>query len=132
MKYDEFIGQVQHRARLDSRGAAVRATRAVLEVLAERIHPGERSNLCAQLPEEIALYLERNPEPERFGLDEFFERVSEHEGSPPSKAVHHARAVISVLQDAVSSGQIEDVRAQLPEEYAPLFESGSEGTMPTS
>jgi uncharacterized protein (DUF2267 family) len=34
MKHDEFIGQVQHRARLSSRGATERATRATLETLA--------------------------------------------------------------------------------------------------
>lgn len=43
--------------------------------------------------------------------------------------VHHTRAVIAVLQDAVSRGEIEDVRSQLPEESEPLFEAGSEGEM---
>jgi uncharacterized protein (DUF2267 family) len=37
--------------------------------------------------------------------------------------------VISVVTDAVSEGQIANVRQQLPEEYAPLFDAGSEGEM---
>jgi uncharacterized protein (DUF2267 family) len=37
--------------------------------------------------------------------------------------------VIEVLQEAVSAGEIEDVRAQLPAEFDPLFDSGSEGTL---
>jgi uncharacterized protein (DUF2267 family) len=36
VKYDEFITHVQHRARLSSRAEAERATRAMLETLAER------------------------------------------------------------------------------------------------
>jgi uncharacterized protein (DUF2267 family) len=62
-------------------------------------------------------------------LNEFFERVSSHEGTALPVAVHHARAVASVLRDAVSAGEIDDVLAQLPEDYEPLFESGSEGEM---
>ena len=36
MDHDQFIGQVQYRARLVFRGDAERATRARLETLAER------------------------------------------------------------------------------------------------
>jgi uncharacterized protein (DUF2267 family) len=37
MKHDEFIGQVQHRARLSSRGDAKRASWATLQTLGERL-----------------------------------------------------------------------------------------------
>ena len=129
MKYDEFVGQVQHRARLGTSGEAVRATRATLEVLGQRLFGGEAEDLAAQLPEEIGFYLTNVDEDESFGLDEFFTRVGERAGVDLPDAVHHARVVISVLQDAVSQGEIEDVRSQLPPEYDPLFESGSEGEM---
>jgi uncharacterized protein (DUF2267 family) len=82
------------------------------------------------LPEEIGRYLREVEGPaERFDLNEFFERVSGHEGSDLPVAVHHARVVTSVVRDAVTEGEIEDVLAQLPDEYKPLFESGSEGEM---
>jgi hypothetical protein len=45
-------------------------------------------------------------------------------------AVQHARAVIAVLQEAVSPGEIEDVRSQLPRDFDRLFKAGSEGAMP--
>lgn len=131
MKHDEFIGQVQARARLSSRGDAERATRATLETLAERLSGGEPKDLGAQLPKEIGRYL-MSPEvaqAERLTLDDFFNRVSDREGVDLPIAVHHARAVVSVLTEAVSSGEIQDVRGQLGEEYSPLFESGSEGEM---
>lgn len=129
MTYDEFMGQVQHRARLASTGEAVRATRATLEVLAQRLFGGEAANLAAQLPMEIKPYLAEPEVRDNFDLKEFFWRVSEIEGVDLPVSIHHARAVISVLCDAVSPNEIDDVLAQLPEEYYPLFQSGSEGEM---
>ena len=132
MKHDGFIGQVQHRARLSSRGAAERATRATLETLAERLAGGEAKDLAAQLPPEIGEHLKGQWSAlgERFSLDEFFRRVSLREGVDLSDAVFHARAVIEVLSEAVSQGEMDDVRAQLPTEFDRLFESGSTGHMP--
>jgi uncharacterized protein (DUF2267 family) len=129
MHYDEFIGRVQNRARLASSGEAVRAIRATLEVLGERLFGGEAQDLAAQLPREIAHYLTADGGSESFGLQEFFRRVSEREQVELPDAIHHARAVISVVRDAVSEGEMQDVLAQLPEEYNALFESGSEGEM---
>jgi uncharacterized protein (DUF2267 family) len=134
MKHDEFIGQVQYRARLSSRGAAERATRATLETLAERLAGGEAKDLAAQLPPEIAEYLQGgwSAMGERFSLAEFFRRVSQREGADLPDAVFHARAVIEVLSEAVSQGEMDDVRAQLPAEFDRLFEAGSSGQMPAA
>jgi len=129
MQYDAFIGQVEHRARLPSRGDAVRATQAVLETLAERIRAGEADDLAAQLPPEIGTYLRSAETTERFDIEEFFLRVAAKETADLPDAVHHARAVMDVLQEAVTTGEMEDVRAQLPDTYKPLFEAGSEGEM---
>lgn len=132
MKHDEFIGQVQHRARLSSRGDAERATRATLETLAERLAGGETNDLASQLPREIGEHLRREWSGigERFSLDEFFRRVSLREGVDLPDAIFHARAVIEVVSEAVSKGEMDDVRAQLPAEFDRLFESGSQGHMP--
>lgn len=129
MQYHEFIGKVQNRARLGTTGEAVRATRATLEVLGERLHHGEAGHLASQLPSEVAVFLENDRPDEAFGVDEFFERVGTREKVDVPDAAHHARAVISVVKEAVSKGQVNDVLAQLSPEYDPLFESGSEGEM---
>jgi len=129
MHYDEFIGRVQNRARLGTSGEAVRATRATLEVLGQRLFGGEAKDLAAQLPREIAHYLTSDRGSESFGLQDFFRRVSEREQVELPDAIHHARAVISVVRDSVTEGELQDVLAQLPEEYNALFESGSEGEM---
>jgi uncharacterized protein (DUF2267 family) len=129
MQHDEFIGEVQARARLSSRGDAERATRAVLETLGERLAGGQPHNLAAQLPEEIGRHLEGRRGVDKLSLDQFFEKVSERTGADLPDAIHQARAVIAVVGEAASQGEMDKVRQQLPEEYAPLFESGSEGQM---
>ncbi|WP_242695473.1 DUF2267 domain-containing protein [Halomontanus rarus] len=50
MRYDEFIGEVQHRAQLDSRETALSATRAPLETLSGRIKPGEAETSARSCP----------------------------------------------------------------------------------
>lgn len=132
MKHDTFIGEVQHRARLSSRGEAERATRATLETLAERLAGGEANDLASQLPPEIGKHLQgmNAGDGERFSLDTFFQRVSRRENVDLPKAVFHARAVMEVVREAVSPGEINDVCAQLPADFAPLFEAGSTGRMP--
>jgi len=127
MNYHQFVGQVQHRARLADTGEAIRAVRATLQTLSERLAGGEAKDLASQLPHEIGYYLMWNEglPPERFGLEEFFRRAAEREGAHSIQiAEAHARAVTSVLKDAVSAGEIKDVRSQLPKEFAPLFPDG--------
>ena len=131
MQLHEFLGQVQDRARLSSLDDALRATRATLETLGERLEGGQPGNLGAQLPEELKTLL-ANPQlsaSERFSSDEFFQRVSAREHEDLPAAVFHARAVVDVLTDAVAPGVMEKVRGQLPEDYQRLFEAGSEGRM---
>ncbi len=123
MKYDEFVGRVQQRAHLASNAEAIGAIRATLQTLAERLAGGEANDLASQLPRELAHYLREPQRTEAWTLDEFFERVSKREQVDLPDSVHHSRAVISVLVEAVSPGEIEDILAQLPEEYEALFSS---------
>src|SRR5436309_13242238 len=97
MKYDEFISQVQHRAKLNSREDAVRASSATLETLGERLAGGEAKDLASQLPRELDLYLERayTGIQQSFSLDEFFWRVSQREGVDLTESTYHARVVRS-------------------------------------
>lgn len=124
MQYDQFVNQVQHRAQLGSSGDAVKAIHATLQTLGEHLFHGEAEQLAAQLAPEIGYYLSQGREKGRFGMDEFFARVSSREGIALGRSMHHARVVLSVLTEAVSSGEIADVRAQLPEDLKWLLEVG--------
>jgi uncharacterized protein (DUF2267 family) len=134
MNHDEFIGQVQQRARLASRGEAESATRATLETLAERMAGGAAENLAAQLPREIGEHLRRRAamgasSGEQFGLDDFFARVTEREGVDQPDAVFHARAVLEVLEEATTGGLMAKIREQFPNEFDRMFDAGSQGRM---
>jgi uncharacterized protein (DUF2267 family) len=122
MKADEFIKQVRQRASLASREEAIQATHATLAVLGERLFGGERDHLAAQLPAELREYLMQSSASDKFGINEFFERVSEEEGCDVEEAIDHSRAVIDVLCESVTSGEIEDIKSQLPKDFAVLFE----------
>ena len=128
MKYDTFVGQVQSRAKLGSLGDAVGAIRATLETLGERLAGGEAKDLASQLPREIGYYLFRGSTGlgDRFHYREFVERVAYRECVDEPEAAYHSRVVMEVLSEAVSPGEFEDIIAQLPEDYAPLF-AGSTG-----
>ncbi|MDT0310560.1 DUF2267 domain-containing protein [Streptomyces sp. DSM 44917] len=134
MQHDEFIGQVQARARLDSRGAAETATRASLETLAERIPPGLAEKLAAQLPREIGENLRRvayAPDlPDtgvRMAREEFFDRVAQRAGADVPKAVHEARCVMEVTGEATQGGLTDRIRQSLDEDLARVLFSGSGG-----
>lgn len=123
MKHDEFVTHVQSAAQLDSREQAERAIQATLETLAERIVGDEAKDLAAQLPPEIGSHL-RGHLGEKgglFGLREFYQRISDREGVPPTDAAIHARAVFSVVRAAVEPGEFADVQANLSHDYSELF-----------
>jgi uncharacterized protein (DUF2267 family) len=126
---EAFLGLVQHRARLASRAEADRATAATLLSLGERLDPGARRGVASQLDPAVARYLDGPAvgEPQAFSLDEFLHRVADREGVGPAEAAHHARAVLSVLRDAVTPGAFDDVRSQLPRSWGRLLDAGSEG-----
>jgi uncharacterized protein (DUF2267 family) len=123
MQYLEFLNRVQERAALGSRGAAERAVRATFETLAERVTQGATNNLAAQLPREIAQYLlRRGPEVNDLSADEFWEHVAEREGTDTATAIRDARAVFETVDEAVSPGEIDDFRSELPAELKRFLE----------
>jgi len=122
MNYDHFVGQVQNRCRLASKGEAVAAIRSTLMTLSERLFGDEVDHLVAQLPTEIGWYMKQVTDKEKFGINEFFKRVSEKEGADLPDSVFHAQIVIEVVREAVAPGEVDDIRQQLPDEFARLFE----------
>ena len=122
MKYDEFVKRVSEVAELGSREEAERAIKATFETLRERLAGNEPNNLAAQLPDELAAPLRGEGGRDNFSLDEFYRRVGEKEGGiSQDEAIRHARAVALVLQEAVTTGEMDDIRDQLKPEYAELF-----------
>lgn len=127
MNFDEFTGQVQHRLQLADSGEAVRAIRATLTTLGQRLEAGQASDLAGALPMEIDWYLTGAvaEHGQRFDWEAFVTRVADIEETDPSEAAHHARVVIDLVNEAVPSSELEHVRDQLPEgeeDWDELFE----------
>jgi uncharacterized protein (DUF2267 family) len=123
MDFSDFTGDVQHRLELGTQGEAVRASRAVLQTLAERLHEGEATDLAGPQPMEIDWYLESAEHNQRFDWDEFVDRVGERANIEESDAVFYAQAVVALVGDIVPESELDDVRNSLPEEeFDTLFE----------
>ncbi|WP_049890323.1 DUF2267 domain-containing protein [Natronorubrum sulfidifaciens] len=122
MNYKEFIGQVQHRLEYAQFGQAVRATRAVLTTLGERLQEGEATDLASPLPMEIDRYLTHAEHGQRFDYQEFLDRVADREGVDRADANYHAQQLLAVVAEVVPAGNLEKIDGQLPEEFDPLFE----------
>ena len=123
MQYQEFVDRVRQRANLGSFEKAEAATQATLTVLGEYLTGGEGHDLASQLPQGLAELIRQQP-PERatiFSLNDFLQRVGEEEEVGLGEAEAHARAVMGVLEEAVTQGEMDDVRRQFPSEFDPLF-----------
>lgn len=132
MKHDEFIGQVQDRARLASRGEAEGATRATLETLGERVPEQLATNIASQLPTEIGEHLRRTVtmggagSGERFDRSEFLTRVADRGHTDEPAATYQARVVLEVVGEA-TDGVLDKLRDALPEDLRALVSAGSTG-----
>jgi uncharacterized protein (DUF2267 family) len=133
MQHDDFIGQVQSRARLSSRGDAERATRAVLETLGERIPEGLADHLASPLPQEIGEHLRRTEvyaglgTGERFSRQDFIARVAQRASVREQQAAYLTRAVTEVVGEATQGGLMGKVAESLPSDIRDLVTAGSSG-----
>ena len=133
MQHDEFIGQVQNRAHLSSRGDAERAVRATLETLGERVPEGLADNLAAQLPHEIGEHLRRTEvyggagTGERFDRKDFIRRAAERAGVSEQQAAFLIRAVTEVTDEATQGGLFAKLEESLPTDIRELITAGASG-----
>jgi uncharacterized protein (DUF2267 family) len=98
---------------------------AVLCTLERRLIDDEANDLEAQLPFKLRELLgrcerHRTGKPERFGRDEFMNRVAEHlDTSHDVEPL--VRATLRTLCNHVTQGEINDVLAELPRDLRELF-----------
>jgi uncharacterized protein (DUF2267 family) len=117
MNFDEFTGEVKHRLELPGTGEAVRAIRATLLTLGQRIPAGNAEDLAASLPMEIKWYLTGavHEHGQRFDWQEFVTRVGEIEGIDRADAAYHAQVIMDLVATLVPPSDLRQLRDQLPE-----------------
>ena len=122
-----WLDEVALQLGTDDRRAAYRALRAYLHALRDRLTVDETAQLAAQLPDLIrGVYYEGwNPSatPVKYrGLTDFLGRVAADAQLEGETAASYAvGAVAEVLRRHVSAGEIDDIRAQLPEDLQPIL-----------
>ena len=120
---DELAGQLG----TDDHRQAYRVLRAYLHALRDRLTVDEAAQLAAQLPDLIrGIYYEGwNPSatPVRYrSFAEFLDRVAADAQLGGETAASFAvGAAAGVLRRHVSTGEIDDIRAQLPEDLRPIL-----------
>jgi len=120
MEYERFVAIVDHEGGDLGRETAERAAQATLQTLAERLSPGEARDLVAEIPGS-GPWLFTNSDPQPIDFDEFLHRVAQREGADEKTAEEHARAVFAAIGQAVSPDELDDLVAELPEDYEPLI-----------
>ena len=128
MQYAELMTQVQERTQLATPAEAERLTETVLGVLGERLYRTVCDQMLAELPKEMKGFLFSSQPREntwrdvqQFSVEEFYHRVGARLKLGHPAAVRQSQAVMAVIQEAVSPSIIENVRAELPAEFATLF-----------
>lgn len=123
MQAVEFYRLVQERLGLADQSEAEAATRSVLAALADRINRPEAKDMASQLPKELAdLVKGRGGPVQKMDLDTFIGRIqSDLDLENRDQAFRITEAVFSVLKDAISQGEWEDVVSQLPRELQTMF-----------
>lgn len=122
MDLQQLLAAVRDTAGVSSQQEAEQAAMATLKALGERISGGETKDLAAQLPAPLDRALPAAGGGQRFGIEEFYERVASYEGSDdPRDARRHARAVVAALKASITGGEFDQIQAQLPQEYGDLL-----------
>lgn len=128
MQYEEFVRTVKGRIEPTDPGEAEKAVMATLETLGECIRDDEATDLADQLPKELKEPLLRQPPVAKpYSLEQFFQRVGERENIDATTAAAHATAVMEVLNEAVSKGELRDVLSQLSPQFSALIDARGQG-----
>ena len=118
MKYNEFINSVAERAGI-SHGQAEDASHAFFEALSMRIGEREAKHLASQLPNELSETVRHHAghqTSEKAGA--FFEKL----GADQTQGHEYSQSVWDTLKEAVSKGEINHLRSQLPNDIADILD----------
>lgn len=114
MKYRELVKKVQDYSGFSDKESED-ALQLVTETLATRLTEGERKDFASQLPEELKeMTLSIEGQQEKLSKDEFYKEIEETQGIDEGHAKKQIMAVWQALKDALTPGQIDHIKTQLP------------------
>jgi uncharacterized protein (DUF2267 family) len=120
-----MYSRISVEADLDSLAKSRQATGVVLRALRDRLTPEEGRQAIAQLPRELkALWRadDTPPLPVKMHRREFVDRVQREAGLPSRRRAEMlVDAVFGALKEQISSGEADDIMAQLPTDLKGLW-----------
>lgn len=130
MQYQDFIEGVRKSGNFSSVEEAEIAVEASLSTLAERLHTTVIDKFQSQLPNQLKKYLAVSSDSIQFSLEEYYNRVGARANVRYSQAVRWSRAVMGMVNRAITTGLKNEILDDLPAEFVELF--GQEPTTPLS
>lgn len=121
MQYRQLIKKVQDYSGF-SDSESKEALQLMVESLAVRLTEGERKDFASQLPQElqdIALAVYATDENSK---EDILKQFMEIEDIDEGHAKKQIKAAWKALKEAVSGGEIEHIKAQLPQNMIPLLQ----------
>lgn len=117
MTYRELVKRVQHYSGF-SDSESETALLLFVKNLAARLTPSERKDFASQLPADLK-HIAMNEETSRVKTAEsFIQLFCLAEGIDEKHAKKQVMSVWRAIKDAISPGEIEDIKAQLPRDLA--------------
>lgn len=129
--YADFLRRVAEREGVPPE-VAERDARAVFAELGRAVTHDEIADMASELPRDFApliIAAESVPGPPEppvgtMTFDDFINRVARRAGLDPGRARRASEAVLEVLADRVSGGEVDDLARRLPAPFRPALERG--------
>jgi uncharacterized protein (DUF2267 family) len=120
MKYRELIKKVQKYSGF-SDSESKDALDTMVETLAVRLNEGERKDFASQLPQELQAMALTVYATEENTKHDFLEQFMELEHIDEPRAKKQISATWKALNEAISGGEVEHIKAQLPNNMVRLL-----------
>ena len=117
MTYRELVKQVQHYSGFSARESE-KALKLFVRKLAARLTIDERKDLASQLPRGLHKVAMTDESTDVSTATDFIQQICEEGNVGESRAKRQSMSAWLALKDAVSKGEIEDIKAQLPRDLA--------------
>ncbi len=114
MTYSEMVKKVQDYSGF-SEQESDESLKLIVETLSSRLQEGERQNFASQLPSELQDLALAPNDTDKLNADEMFRQLSEVQETGENRVKQQMTAVWQTLKDALTPGQMDHLKAQLPD-----------------
>ena len=120
MRYREMIKKVQQYSGF-SDSESESALVALIRIISGRLTPDERMDFASQLPAELQdTVVAAEEHKEASSLEDILDTIIDEQNVDEDHAKKQIKAVWQTLNDAISEGEIDDIKAQLPLDMSTL------------